>query len=169
MPPYLFLAFSACGRLPKQWERHGSPKFRCKPLNDLPWTQTPARRDALTIPHAAILASRENNLWPSCDDGYFGAQYLHLRYGRSFAIPLASRDSLPPHVQSSVQARSVNLWPGWIVQLVYISFDLAHTSSCAMHRPTDQSVPFQSGQWSTVRARRDRQACRDGRHDPIPC
>ena len=38
MPPYLFLAFSACWRLPKQWERHGSPKFRCKPLNDLPCT-----------------------------------------------------------------------------------------------------------------------------------
>ena len=40
-----------------------------------------------------------------CDDDNYGAQYLHLRYGRSSAIPLASRNSLPPHVQSSVQAR----------------------------------------------------------------
>ena len=33
-PPCLF---SACWRLPSR-ERHGSPKFRCKPLDDLPWT-----------------------------------------------------------------------------------------------------------------------------------
>ena len=39
-----------------------------------------------------------------CNDENFGAQYLHLRYGRSSAIPLASRDSLPPHAQSSVLA-----------------------------------------------------------------
>ena len=40
-----------------------------------------------------------------CDDEHYGAQYLHLRYGRSSAIPLASRNSLPPYVQSSVLAR----------------------------------------------------------------
>ena len=93
------------------WERHGSPKFRCKPLDDLPWTQTPARRDALTNPRVAVLASRENNLWPICDDENLGAQYLHLRYGRPSAIPLASRNSLPPHVQSSVQARWLTFGP----------------------------------------------------------
>ena len=32
-----------------------------------------------------------------CDDDNYGAQYLHLRYGRSSAIPLASRNSLPPY------------------------------------------------------------------------
>ena len=37
-----------------------------------------------------------------CNDENFGAQYLHLRYGRSSAIPLASRNSLPPYAQSSV-------------------------------------------------------------------
>ena len=47
------------------WERHGSPTFRCKPLDDLLWTQTPACRDTLTMTHAAMLASRENNLWPN--------------------------------------------------------------------------------------------------------
>jgi hypothetical protein len=40
-----------------------------------------------------------------CDNRHFGARYLHLRYGRSSAIPLASRSSLPPYVQSSVLAR----------------------------------------------------------------
>ena len=40
-----------------------------------------------------------------CDVDNYGAQYLHLRYGRSPAIPLASRNSLPPYVQSSVLAR----------------------------------------------------------------
>jgi len=39
-----------------------------------------------------------------CNKENFGAQYLHLRYGRSSAFPLASRDSLPPHAQSSVLA-----------------------------------------------------------------
>jgi hypothetical protein len=39
-----------------------------------------------------------------CDDDNYGAQYLHLRYGRSSAFPLAPRDSLPPHAQSSVLA-----------------------------------------------------------------
>jgi hypothetical protein len=34
-----------------------------------------------------------------------GARCLHLRYGRSSAIPLASRSSLPPYVQNSVLAR----------------------------------------------------------------
>ena len=53
-PPCLF---SACCRLPFQ-ERHGSPKFRCKPLDDLPWTQTPARRGMLTLTHVTLLASR---------------------------------------------------------------------------------------------------------------
>jgi hypothetical protein len=28
--------------------------------------------------------------------------YLHFRYGRQFAIPLASHSLLPPYVQSSV-------------------------------------------------------------------
>ena len=42
-----------------------------------------------------------------CDVDNYGAQYLHLRYGRSFAFPLASRNSLPPYVQSSVLA-------GWL-------------------------------------------------------
>ena len=39
-----------------------------------------------------------------CNKENFGAQYLHLRYGRSSALPLASRDLLSPHVQSSVPA-----------------------------------------------------------------
>jgi hypothetical protein len=138
IPPY-FLLTSSASLEASFWERHGSPKFRCKPLNDLPWTQTPARRDALTNPHAAMLASRENNPWPSCDDGYFGAQYLHLRYGRSFAIPLASRDSLPPHVQSSVQAWwlafSLVGLSNWFVSV----FNLAHTFASARRKRSDQA------------------------------
>ena len=64
MPPYLRPhLFGFVGSF--LWERHGSPKFRCKPLDDLPWTQTPARRDTLTLPHAALLASREDNPWPN--------------------------------------------------------------------------------------------------------
>ena len=39
-----------------------------------------------------------------CDIFNFGAQYLHLRYGRLPAIPLASHNSLPPYTQSSVLA-----------------------------------------------------------------
>ena len=89
LPPHLFGFVGSF-----DWERHGSPKFRCKPLNDLPWTQTPARRDTLTMTRVTILASRANNLWPFCDDGYFGAQYLHLRYGRPFAIRMASCTTL---------------------------------------------------------------------------
>ena len=46
-----------------------------------------------------------------CDENDFEAQYLHLRYGRSSAIPSASRDSLPPHVRSSVQARWLAFGP----------------------------------------------------------
>src|SRR4030042_3571151 len=38
-------------------------------------------------------------------DENYGAQYLHLRYVRSSAIPSASRNSLPPYAQSSVLAR----------------------------------------------------------------
>lgn len=37
-----------------------------------------------------------------CDDEHFGAQHLHLRYGRQSAIPLASSGSLPPRTQDSV-------------------------------------------------------------------
>ncbi|NIA07846.1 MAG: hypothetical protein GWP14_09495 [Actinobacteria bacterium] len=40
-----------------------------------------------------------------CDVDNYGAQYLHFRYGRQSAFPLASHDSLPPHTQSSVLAR----------------------------------------------------------------
>jgi len=86
-------------------EQQGSPKFRCRPLDDLPWTQTPARPCTLALTRARLLASRKWNLWPCGYDEHFGAQYLHLRYGRPSAIPLASRNSLPPYVQSSVLAR----------------------------------------------------------------
>jgi hypothetical protein len=51
-PPRLFGLLEA-----SSGERHGSPKFRCKPLNDLPWTQTPARRAALALTHVTLLAS----------------------------------------------------------------------------------------------------------------
>ena len=98
------LAFATCWKL-SFWEQHGSPKFHYKPLNDLPWTLTPARRRILALSPAALLASRICNPWPSGDNNDFVARYLHLRYGRSFAIPLASRNSLPPYVQSSVPAR----------------------------------------------------------------
>jgi len=64
------------------WERHGSPKFRCKPLDYLPRTRTPARHDTLTKSRAMLLASRQWNPWPCGDDEHFGAQYLHLRCGR---------------------------------------------------------------------------------------
>ncbi len=39
-----------------------------------------------------------------CDVDNYGAQYLHLRYGRQSAVPLASHNSLPPYTQSSVLA-----------------------------------------------------------------
>ena len=53
LPPCLFGLLEA-----SFWERHGSPKFRCKPLDDLPWTQTPARPCTLALTHARLLASR---------------------------------------------------------------------------------------------------------------
>ena len=44
LPPCLLLGLLEASF----WERHGSPKFRCKPLDYLLRTQTPARRDTLT-------------------------------------------------------------------------------------------------------------------------
>jgi len=52
-PPHLFGFVEGFS-----WERHGSPKFRCKPLDYLPRTQTPARHDTLTKSRAVLLASR---------------------------------------------------------------------------------------------------------------
>ena len=87
-----------------QGERRGSPKFRDEPLKHLPRTPTPARRRSLAISRATLLASSENKPWPSGDNTHFGAEYLHLRCGRRFAVPPASRNSLPPCVRSSVPA-----------------------------------------------------------------
>ena len=61
-----------------------------------------ACRTHLDARHAA--GFRTMKTLAQCNDAHFGAQYLHLRYGRSSAIPLASRNSLPPYVQSSVLA-----------------------------------------------------------------
>ena len=66
---------------------------------------TPARRRRLAISRATLLASSGKRPWPSGVNTHFGAEYLHLRCGRRFAIALASRNSLPPYVQSSVPAR----------------------------------------------------------------
>jgi len=51
-PPHLFGLLEA-----SPGERHGSPKFRCRPLDNLPWTQTPARRAALALTRVTLLAS----------------------------------------------------------------------------------------------------------------
>ena len=61
-----------------------------------------------TRPHARHAAGfQAMKPLAQCDDEHYGARYLHLRYGRSSAIPLASRSLLPPYVQSSVLA-------GWL-------------------------------------------------------
>jgi hypothetical protein len=49
-----------------------------------------------------MLASMIEKSLALCDKKIFGAQYLHLRYGRSSAILLASYNSLPPYTQHSV-------------------------------------------------------------------
>jgi hypothetical protein len=75
----------------------------CELLNYLPWTLTPARRcHTHLLTHAAILASSLYTPWPNTIVFDFGASYLHFRYGRQFAIPLASYSLLPPCMQSSV-------------------------------------------------------------------
>ena len=87
------------------WERHGSPKFRCKPLDDLPWTQTPARRDALTMTHVALLASRGNNLWPSAT--------MEISGLNSFTFVMADHPpSLWLHVIRCLLTRKVLFRPG---------------------------------------------------------
>ena len=89
-----------------------------------------------TRPHARHAAGfQDMKPLAQCDDDNFGAQYLHLRYGRSSAIPLASRDSLPPHAQSSVPAwwlafgrvgfsnRSTSAFLGTLMIVLLLSFD----------------------------------------------
>jgi len=58
----------------------------------------PAWRTHLVARHAA--GFQDMKPLAQCDDENYGAQYLHLRYGRSSAIPLASRSSLPPYIDA---------------------------------------------------------------------
>ena len=81
MPPYVLLASSACRTLAR--ERHGAPKFRHAPFDDLPRTQTPARRHTLANCARADTGFQEMKPLPLCDVEHFGARYLHLRCGRS--------------------------------------------------------------------------------------
>ncbi len=53
--PHRHTSFSASFPTCRDWklhylERHGSPKFRCEPLNDPPWTPNPACLDSLRLP-----------------------------------------------------------------------------------------------------------------------
>jgi hypothetical protein len=97
-------------------ERYGSPKFRRNPLDHLPWTQTPTRHCILTISVYSSTGFEEMKPLALCNKGNFGAQYLHLRYGRLSAILMASHNLLPPYTQ-----RSVLTW--------WLAFDQAGLSS----------------------------------------
>jgi len=89
--------------------------------------RTPARRAALTLTRVTLLASGPLKPVAQCDVDKYGAQYLHLRYGRSSAIPLASRNSLPPYVPKFCSGPGVSLWPGRIVRLILQQLILAHS------------------------------------------
>ena len=86
-------------------ERHGSPKFRCVPSDVLPWTQTPARHG--TLAHSACRDTGFQEMEPLalCEDGNFGARYLHLRYGRP-------SPSLRLRMVRCLPIRGVPFWPG---------------------------------------------------------
>ena len=84
----------------------GSPRFRAStvrsPATDLdPGTLLPW----LTFIACTIAGFQKMKPLASCNDDYFGAQYLHLRCGRQTAFPLASHAvRCRPHAQSSVLA-----------------------------------------------------------------